>query len=176
VRTKHSATPFACGARDGVRTISIPSLFIRGSLVRSQRGPSVFGPFLIVLAGQWPVRGNRKVTQAPSAESFRKALDGHGFGFQYAVLAHIETAGLLNESPWRLASAEVPVKVHGEDLHVDFVLERQHRSAYVAAECKRVDPLWGIGASRGQQTRLNARSSMASALKITLRTGFSFVP
>lgn len=76
--------------------------------------------------------------------SFNKALNRHGYGFQYSVLR--KAWDLSGEaSRWLFKAAEFPVEVQGAGTRIDFILSRitdyRHRGAfYMVAECKRANP------------------------------------
>ncbi len=71
---------------------------------------------------------------AATSQSARHALDRHGYGFQFAVAKTLRSVS----SKWRFEAAELPVDLHGANLHIDIVL--RHPKAVMAIECKRVDP------------------------------------
>lgn len=68
------------------------------------------------------------------------ALDGHGYGFQYAVLHEVSKQFALEGALWKLVGAELPVQVNGADTRIDFVLKYAAASLYLIAECKRANP------------------------------------
>ena len=69
---------------------------------------------------------------------FKRVLDSHGYGFQYALLKECERLRQNGKSPWSFEAAEIPVTVGSRETHIDFVL-RTH-SAVLVAECKRANP------------------------------------
>jgi hypothetical protein len=81
--------------------------------------------------------------------SFQKALNRHGYGFQFGVLKIAEElAKKVDEderSKWTFLFSEVPVQVQGFGTRIDFVLSR-HRSLssspflHLVCECKRANP------------------------------------
>lgn len=73
------------------------------------------------------------------ASAFRKALNGHGYGFQYAVLKRVE-ALLSQGSPWIPIVPEFPVEVNGHSTRIDFLLTSSSRRRYLVCECKRANP------------------------------------
>jgi hypothetical protein len=74
-------------------------------------------------------------------KGFEKALNRHGYGFQYSVL---EVAGSLSEKGrirWVFEAAEFPVEVQGYGTRIDFVLRLSGEPlVYLLAECKRANP------------------------------------
>ncbi len=82
---------------------------------------------------------NQASSDAPSpglGASFAETLDKHGFGFQYAVMKHIQD---LPEQQWVVDDIESPVLCNGKATHIDFVLGRKRSSLRIVAECKRPD-------------------------------------
>lgn len=77
-------------------------------------------------------------------QSFNKALNRHGYGFQYSVLrAAWDLSG--EASRWLFLAAEFPVEVQGAGTRVDFILSRisdyrYQGGFYMVAECKRANP------------------------------------
>lgn len=83
------------------------------------------------------------------AQEFAKYLSRHGFGFQYALIKHIQ--GLIENHQivmiddfWRFLMSEFPVESE-KGTRVDFVLERDarsegHKRLFLIAECKRANP------------------------------------
>lgn len=73
------------------------------------------------------------------AAAFRRRLNSHGHAFQQAVLRHIQhLPPSPHGPPLRFQVAEFPVELHGDPMHVDFVLE--FGDHYLIGECKRADP------------------------------------
>jgi hypothetical protein len=75
--------------------------------------------------------------------SFAKALNRHGYGFQYRVLKEAwELCG--RGSKWVFKVGEFPVEVQGAGTRIDFVLsrirDRDNAAFYLLAECKRANP------------------------------------
>lgn len=77
--------------------------------------------------------------QAPD-HAFQAILDRHGYGFQYALLKHINGLG----RPWFVQAAEFPVTFRGGTTHIDLVLRLARHGAasplWMVAECKRANP------------------------------------
>lgn len=74
-------------------------------------------------------------------------LNVHGYGFQYAVIQHIEAVDGVRQLGWRFIGAEVPISLHGKELHADFIFYNERSGVYLVGECKRVDPAlarWGF--------------------------------
>ncbi len=78
-------------------------------------------------------------SENPVEAGFRKALDRHGYGFQYAVLGHLQDAARRGSS-WTPAAPEFPVEVRGRDTRVDFILQHRRLSMFMVCECKRANP------------------------------------
>ena len=72
--------------------------------------------------------------------SYRKTLDAHGYGFQYAVLRRADELCKKRESQWYFEVAEFPVIVRGHDTRIDFILRWAGSNLYLLAECKRANP------------------------------------
>ena len=72
--------------------------------------------------------------------SFRKVLNSHGYGFQYAVLNRIMELGSHGECTWKFETSEHPVEVRGFNTKIDFVLRNAGCNDLLIAECKRVNP------------------------------------
>lgn len=84
-------------------------------------------------------------------EVFVKAINRHGFGFQYAVLNQAERCFRSNESEWFLEASEFPVAVRDSNTHIDFILRSASMDKFTASakepihvflicECKRANP------------------------------------
>lgn len=71
---------------------------------------------------------------------FGKALDSHGYGFQYAVLKFIQSQPRVYNFPWFVEAIEVPVETQGSGTRIDLVLNNDRRPLFVLVECKRVNP------------------------------------
>lgn len=77
-------------------------------------------------------------------QSFNKALNRHGYGFQYSILRKAwDLSG--QGSRWIFKAAEFPVEVQGAGTRIDFILSRvsdyRYRGGfYMVAECKRANP------------------------------------
>jgi hypothetical protein len=81
--------------------------------------------------------------------SFQKALNRHGYGFQFTVLEIAEhLVRKVDEdqrSRWRFLFSEVPVEVQGSGTRIDFILSRSRSDKsspffYLIGECKRANP------------------------------------
>lgn len=81
--------------------------------------------------------------------SFQRALNRHGYGFQFSVLKIAEQlAKKVDEderSKWNFLFSEVPVQVQGFGTRIDFVLSKSRSSPssrlfYLVCECKRANP------------------------------------
>ena len=88
-----------------------------------------------------------KRQQNDVAKGFEAALNSHGYGFHYSVLAKVKELLNSNNSVWDFGSAEVPVEVQTSGTKIDFVLERvrtnndaDQAKYYLIAECKRANP------------------------------------
>lgn len=71
---------------------------------------------------------------------FRKALDSHGFGFQYGVLARASELRSTSRSTWIFEAAEFPVTVTAGSTRIDLILKQADRRSYLIGECKRANP------------------------------------
>jgi len=71
--------------------------------------------------------------------SFRKVLNQHGYGFQYAVLKKIEEVFDTNKV-WIFEVAEFPVATKKHPTKIDFIIRPRDNLFYIIAECKRVNP------------------------------------
>ncbi len=80
--------------------------------------------------------------------SFRKALNRHGYGFQFSVLEIAENLAKKvaedERSRWNFLFSEVPVQVQGSGTRIDFILSRSRATSspffYLICECKRANP------------------------------------
>src|ERR1700745_4338287 len=81
--------------------------------------------------------------------SFEKALNRHGYGFQFSVLEIAENlAKKVDEderSRWNFLFSEVPVEVQGAGTRIDFILSSSRTGPsstffYLICECKRANP------------------------------------
>src|SRR5579885_3410041 len=70
---------------------------------------------------------------------FRKALDSHGYGFQYAVLQRAKELHKTT-SPWYPVVPEFGVEAKGRDTRIDFVLGTRGMTLFLVCECKRANP------------------------------------
>jgi hypothetical protein len=75
-------------------------------------------------------------------EGFQKALNEHGAGFQYAILAELQRLHdpPVGDSPWRFLAAELPVEAHGHSTRADIVLAQHGLPNFMVVECKRANP------------------------------------
>ena len=80
-------------------------------------------------------------------KGFEKALNQHGYGFQYSVLKFAEELYKKEESAWFFEVSEFPAEVQGYDTRIDFILRRSNRFPpynqkpfFLIAECKRANP------------------------------------
>jgi hypothetical protein len=71
---------------------------------------------------------------------FRKALDSHGYGFQYAVLNEARKCAERSASTWVFEVSEFPVRVTSGSTRIDFVLKQRGTRSYLVGECKRSNP------------------------------------
>ena len=74
------------------------------------------------------------------AAGLRKALNTHGYSYQYAVLEEGRRLNAARKSPWIFEVAEFPVNASGRDTQVDFILRHCDKPIYLIAECKRANP------------------------------------
>jgi hypothetical protein len=78
------------------------------------------------------------------AGSFRRVLNSHGLGFQYAALREAQKAASQGLSPWSFLAHEFPVRVHSHDTRhdtcIDFILRNHRKPVWIVAECKRSNP------------------------------------
>ncbi len=71
--------------------------------------------------------------------NFQKALNNHGYGFQYKILK--EASGLSeNDSPWKFEVSEFPVNTINHSTRIDFILLNNKYSLCLICECKRANP------------------------------------
>jgi len=81
------------------------------------------------------------MSELPDVETaFRKALDSHGYGFQYAVLDRAKELRSTSKSSWVFEAAEFPVSVEAGSTRIDFILRQPDRRSYLIGECKRANP------------------------------------
>jgi hypothetical protein len=80
---------------------------------------------------------------SPVERAFRRALDGHGYGFHYAVLRRAEELCATSRSQWRFEVAEFPVVVQKVPTRIDIVLRHGDEPLLLVGECKRVNPALG---------------------------------
>ncbi len=81
-------------------------------------------------------------------DSFQKALNRHGYGFQFSVLKIAENLAKRvdadERSRWNFLFSEVPVEVQGWGTRIDFILSRSRSTSspffYLVCECKRANP------------------------------------
>ena len=74
------------------------------------------------------------------ASGFLKALNRHGYGFQYSVLRLAEDLFHKQLSPWDYVAPEFPVEVQHNGTRIDFILRHKSGFLHLLAECKRVNP------------------------------------
>jgi hypothetical protein len=74
------------------------------------------------------------------AHAFRKLLDRHGYGFQYAVLKRAQDLALSGMSQWQAEASEFPTEVREKPTHIDFVLKHSKKEYLLVSECKRANP------------------------------------
>ncbi|MCH7921233.1 MAG: hypothetical protein IIC50_25095 [Planctomycetes bacterium] len=60
-------------------------------------------------------------------DAFTKALNSHGYGFQYAVPRLVEHLGTFDGFAWDAEVSEFPVEVQGADTRIDFILRSKSR-------------------------------------------------
>ncbi|WKW13516.1 hypothetical protein Strain138_002839 [Pseudogemmatithrix spongiicola] len=97
-----------------------------------------------------------------SPEEFGTALSGamnrHGFAFQEAASRAVVVLGSNRKIDWFLAATEFPVSLGTSESHVDLVLEDRFERAFLAVECKRVDPAvgyWHFARSRFEDQNMS---------------------
>ena len=77
-------------------------------------------------------------------DAFTKALNSHGYGFQYAVPRLVEHLGTFDGFAWDAEVSEFPVEVQGADTRIDFILRSKSRDqghlVLLFCECKRANP------------------------------------
>jgi hypothetical protein len=74
-------------------------------------------------------------------KGFEKALNSHGYAFQYSVLKEVaRLAYEVRSALWIPKVPEFPVEVQRYDTRIDFILKHAHRPFYLVAECKRANP------------------------------------
>jgi hypothetical protein len=72
--------------------------------------------------------------------SFERALNSHGYPFQYLVLSEGARLFETGTSPWLFLAAEFPVEVGGAGTRVDLILRHRSEPHFLLVECKRADP------------------------------------
>ncbi|HVF58817.1 MAG TPA: hypothetical protein VNJ70_03270 [Thermoanaerobaculia bacterium] len=100
---------------------------------------------------------------------FRKALDRHGYGFQYAVLRHVQELRKQG-SPWYPVVAEFGVEAKGRDTRIDFVLHNNLPNIFLVCECKRANPAvanWCFAQADWPQKDYYSGTSSASVVRRT---------
>jgi hypothetical protein len=98
-------------------------------------------PFNFNSAAAHSGAGDDKEGQRPlPKDAFRKALNRHGYGFQYAALKEAERLWQTGKSQWVPWVPEFPVEVQGSGTRIDFVLRHESGNCYLVAECKRANP------------------------------------
>lgn len=74
-------------------------------------------------------------------DAFRRAINEHGYAFQYRALKEVRDALQSIGSSFRFVASELPAGVqHGR---IDFILEQERPRTLIAVECKRVNPAFG---------------------------------
>ena len=99
-------------------------------------------------------------------ESFRKILNTHGYGFQYAVLEAIERARRFPPH-WHSVASELGVEVRGRDTRIDHVIQKGTKPFYLIGECKRANPAtayWCFAKANLIRMEDYARQSFAEVL------------
>jgi hypothetical protein len=87
------------------------------------------------------IEGNTKMDEPSFRGGFGKALNIHGYGFQYSVLELANKLFQKNRSRLVFEAAEFPVQVQGEGTRIDFILRlNSYLPIYLLAECKRANP------------------------------------
>ncbi len=79
-------------------------------------------------------------TAGQVADAFRKLLDRHGFGFQYAVLKRALDLASSRQSRWQAEASEFPTQVQDKPTHIDFLLKHSEKENLLICECKRANP------------------------------------
>lgn len=71
-----------------------------------------------------------------------KALNSHGFPFQYATVRAFRDAFESRASHWAFEVAELPVECNGSTVHLDALYSNIYGSTklYLVTECKRSNP------------------------------------
>ena len=72
--------------------------------------------------------------------AFQKALDAHGYGFQYAVLSTAHELATSGWTQWRFDASEFPVQVQDATTKIDFILRLGDTNTCLVCECKRANP------------------------------------
>ena len=105
--------------------------------------------------------------QSQVVNSFRKVLDSHGYGFQYAVLESARALAKNNLSPWLFEASELPVP---PDAKIDFLLRHSQRPRLLVAECKRANPALGAWCfARAPYVARNVSEVEAVVLEVVVR-------
>ncbi len=76
------------------------------------------------------------------SQGFAKALNRHGYAFQYRTLktAHDASGSGTHAPGWIFQVAEFPVEVRGRQTRIDYLLQWQNHPTYLVVECKRANP------------------------------------
>lgn len=102
-------------------------------------------------------------------DEYRKALNTHGFGFQYAVVAEVLAQNQAQGLDWQLIGAEVPISLNGSETHADFIFYSQIRRTYLIGECKRADPALARWCFAGSKFRLGTPTPILDSLEFRNR-------
>jgi hypothetical protein len=81
-----------------------------------------------------------KATPDDLFASYLKALDAHGYSFQYTVLKMVAELFDAGQSRWVFEVAEFPVEARRQGTRIDFILHCANSHLYLLAECKRANP------------------------------------
>jgi hypothetical protein len=100
-------------------------------------------------------------------QGFQKILSSHGFGFQYAVQAHLNQLAEVGPASWQFEASEFPVRVGTRETRIDFVYRSPPGLAYLVGECKRVNPgvSWGFIRASERRQRYDASELLVEAVE-----------
>ncbi len=71
---------------------------------------------------------------------FRKALNRHGYTFQYLVCGEAQRLYEKGDSPWQFIAAEFPVETPSAGTRIDLILRHRQHPHIMVVECKRANP------------------------------------
>ena len=103
---------------------------------------------------------------------FRKALNRHGYTFQYLVLGEAQAQCEKGDSVWQFVAAEFPVETTSGGTRIDLILRHRRRPHLMVIECKRANPAianWCF--AKAPSTRRNRSREYCFAEQLVLQDG-----